>query len=265
MTNQVAIVTGAARPWGMGRATALGLARKGFDIVVADIREDWGGEAVEAIQAETGRRSVFISTDVSKKASAEALMRQTEASLGRIDVLANVAGVMVRERVEAITEEGADRIIAINLRGLMLMCQAVIPAMKRVGGGRIVNVSSGGAFQPLKGTAVYSATKAGVIAFTKVLAWEVAPHNIVATTVAPGVVGTNMGGEDGPRPRSCSSNSCEASPSAGRSVLRRSPRSSSTPRRVPTTPWQDKRCTPTPACTWSSAAPRASTEMEKPT
>ena len=198
MTNQVAIVTGAARPWGMGRATALGLARKGFDIVVADIREDWGGEAVEAIQAETGRRSVFISTDVSKKASAEALMRQTEASLGRIDVLANVAGVMVRERVEAITEEGADRIIGINLRGLILMCQAVIPAMKRVGGGRIINVSSGGALQPLKGTAVYSATKAGVIAFTKVLAWEVAPHNIVATTVAPGVVGTNMGGEEGP-------------------------------------------------------------------
>ncbi len=198
MEDQVAIVTGAARPWGLGRASAMGLAREGCDIVVADVREDWGAEAVEAIRGETGRRAVYIETDVSKKASVDALMQQAEESLGRIDVLANVAGVMVNERIDVMTEEGMDRLIAINLRGVMLMCQAVLPAMKRAGGGRIVNVSSGGALKPLKGTAVYSATKAGVIAFTKVLAWEVAPHNIVATVVAPGVIGTNMGSEEGP-------------------------------------------------------------------
>ena len=198
MAEQVAIVTGAARPWGVGRATAMGLASKGFDIVVADIREDWGAEAVESIRKETGQRAIFVETDVSKKSSAEALMKQTEAALGRIDVLANVAGIMANERVEVMTEEAADRLISINLRGLMFMCQAVIPSMQKVEAGRIVNVSSGGALQPLKGNAVYAATKAGVIAFTKVLAWEVAPFNIVATTVAPGVVGTNMGLERGP-------------------------------------------------------------------
>lgn len=198
MNEKVAIVTGAARPWGLGRATAMGLAQKGFAIVVADIREEWGTEAVEAIQKETGQQAIFVQTNVSKKPSAEALMKQAEEALGRIDVLANVAGVVTNERVEALTEAATDRVLEINLRGLMFMCQAVIPAMKRAEGGRIVNVSSGGALQPLKGNAVYAATKAGVIAFTKVLAWEVAQHNIVATTVAPGVVGTNMGKEAGP-------------------------------------------------------------------
>lgn len=198
MEEKVAIVTGAARPWGMGRATALGLAEKGFDIVVADIREDWGAQTVESIQQKTDRRAIFVETDVSKKASAEALMEKVAHTLGRIDVLANVAGVVANERVEVMTEEATDHILSINLRGLMFMCQAVIPAMQKSGSGRIINVSSGGALQPLKGNAVYSATKAGVIAFTKVLAWEVAPYNIVATTVAPGVVGTNMGHERGP-------------------------------------------------------------------
>ncbi|MCI0770170.1 MAG: SDR family oxidoreductase [Chloroflexi bacterium] len=197
-SNQIAIVTGAARPWGLGRRTALGLARKGLDIVVADIRDDWGRDAAEAITKETGRRATYVNTDITQRASVAAMVQRVEDEFGRIDVLANVAGVVINERVEAMTDETYDRVMDINLRGTFLTCQAVIPAMRRQSSGHIVNVSSGASVQPLKGLAAYAASKAGVNSFSRVLAWELARYGIVVTIVAPGRMVTNMGGEEGP-------------------------------------------------------------------
>ena len=196
--NKVAIVTGAARPWGLGRATAMGLARHGFDIVVADVRDHWGAEAEQTIAKETGRRALYVPTDVSKLDSVEALVAKTDEEFGRIDVLCNVAAIMAMERVEEMREETIDRILAVNLKGVMLTCQAVVKIMRRRTSGRIVNLATGGALQPLKGLGAYSASKAGVIIFTKILAWELARYGIVALTVAPGRIVTAMGQDEGP-------------------------------------------------------------------
>ncbi len=196
--SKVAIVTGAARPWGLGRSAALGFARKGLDIVVADIREDWGREAVQAIQRETGRKALFVHTDISKRASVEAMAKRVDQELGRIDVLANVAAIVINERIEQMTEETLERIMGINFKGTVYTCCAVLPIMRRQMSGRIVNVSSGSSVQPLKGLAFYSASKAAVNQFSKVLAWEAARYNVVVSIVAPGRMVTQMGSDTGP-------------------------------------------------------------------
>ena len=193
-----AIVTGAARPWGLGRAAAFALARRGFNLVIADVRDDWGAEAATEIAAKTGRRAIYVHTDVSNRASVAALVARAMQEYERIDVLANIAGITARVTIEQMEEAAFDRLIAVNLKGTFLTCQAVIPIMRNQGGGHIVNTASGGAFQPLKRIGVYSATKAGIVAFSKVLAWEVASDNIIVTTVAPGRVPTAMGDDNAP-------------------------------------------------------------------
>ena len=196
--NKVAIVTGAGRRWGMGYQIALGLAKKGLDIAVADIRDDWGKESADAIKGETGRRVIFVKTDVSSRASVAAMVAAVAKEYGRIDALVNDAAIAPRATVDEITDEHFDAVMNTNFRGTMLCCQAVLPHMRKQGGGRIVNIASGGALEPLKGIAMYSASKAAVIIFSKILAREVARDNIVVTVVAPGVMHTAMGSESAP-------------------------------------------------------------------
>lgn len=196
--SKVAIVTGAARPWGLGRSVATMLANKGMDIAVVDIRDDWGEEAAKSITAETGRRAVYVHTDIAQRASVEAMAKRVADEFGRIDVLVNSAAIVRNERLESMTEETFDQVININLRGTYLTCQAVVPTMRQQGSGRIVNVASGSAVQPLKGLGIYSASKAGVVAFSKVIAWELARYGIVVLTVAPGNMVTQMGADEGP-------------------------------------------------------------------
>jgi len=198
--NKVAIVTGAGRRWGMGYQIALGLANKGLDIAVADIREDWGKESVGAIKAETGRRAIFVKTDISKRASVQAMVAAVAGEYGRIDALVNDAAIAPRASVDEITDEHFDSVMNINFRGTVLCCQAVLSHLRKQGGGRIVNIASGGALEPLKGLGIYSASKAAVIIFSKILAREVARDNIVVTVVAPGVMHTAMGSESAPTP-----------------------------------------------------------------
>ncbi len=198
--QKVAIVTGAARPWGIGFSVARALAEKGLDVAIADLREDWGSESAKKIAAETGRRAIFVKTDVTSRASVAAAIAQVVKELGRIDALANVAGIIILESMEKMTDEGFDKQINVNLRGTALCCQAVIPHMRAVGGGRIVNIASGAAYQPLLLQTIYSATKAGVVALSRVLARELTRDKIVVTVVAPGATGTAMGKEGGPEP-----------------------------------------------------------------
>ena len=196
--QRVGIVTGGGRRWGMGWQIALGLANKGLDLAIADIREDWGKEAAESIKAETGRRVIFVQTDVSKRDSVQAMAAKVIAEFGRVDVLVNDAAIDPGQPAEDFTDELFDRIMNVNLRGTALCCQAVIAQMRKQNYGRIVNISSGGAIQPVRGLAIYCASKAGVIAYSKVLAREVARDGIVVTVVAPGVMHTKMGSETGP-------------------------------------------------------------------
>ncbi|MGO9056064.1 MAG: SDR family NAD(P)-dependent oxidoreductase [Candidatus Binataceae bacterium] len=198
--EKVAIVTGAARPWGIGFSVARGMAQKGLNVAIADIREDWGKESAQKIAAETGRRVIFVKTDVSSRASVQAMVAQVVKELGRVDALANVAGVIIPEPLEKMTDEAFDKQININLRGTALTCQAVIPHMRAAGGGRIVNIASGAAYQALLQQTVYAATKAGVVALSRVLARELTRDKIVVTVVAPGATGTAMGKEGAPEP-----------------------------------------------------------------
>jgi NAD(P)-dependent dehydrogenase (short-subunit alcohol dehydrogenase family) len=198
--QKVAIVTGAARPWGIGFSVARGMAQKGLDVAIADLREDWGTESAQKIAAETGRRAIFVKTDVTKRASVGAAVESVAKQLGRIDALANVAGIIISEPLEKMTDEAFDAQINVNLRGTALTCQAVIPHMRKVGGGRIVNIASGSAYQPLLNQTVYAATKAGVVALSRVLARELTRDKIVVTVIAPGATGTAMGKEGAPEP-----------------------------------------------------------------
>jgi 3-oxoacyl-[acyl-carrier protein] reductase len=195
--QRVAIVTGAARPWGIGRQTALQLAEKGLDVAVVDLRDDWGREAAEAIAGQTGRRAIYIKTDISQRADVEKMVARVLSELGRVDVLINNAAIAAGCEVEKITDELFHRVININLLGAILCAQAVLKPMKEQQYGRIVNLSSGAAVKPYRGAALYAAAKAGIIAFTRVLALEAAPH-IVVTAVAPGWVHTAMGAESAP-------------------------------------------------------------------
>ena len=196
--HEVAIVTGGGRPWGVGRATALALARAGMRIVIADIREDWGAEAASVVTKETGQPARYIQTDVSQRASVAAMVDGALAVYGRIDVLANVAAVVGWQRAEEMTDEHFDRLFNTNVRGIMLTCQAVIPVMRRQGGGRIVNVSSLSSLRPLEGLSMYGATKAAVSMYSKDLALEALHDKIIVVTVAPSSLATAMGMERGP-------------------------------------------------------------------
>ncbi len=198
--QKVGIVTGAARPWGIGFSVARGLAQKGLDVAIADLREDWGKESAQKIAAETGRRAIFVKTDVTSRASVQAMVAQVAKELGRVDALANVAGIIILEPLEKMTDEAFDRQINVNLRGTALTCQAVIPHMRAAGGGRIVNIASGAAYQALLQQCVYAATKAGVVALSRVLARELTRDKIVVTVIAPGATGTAMGKEGAPEP-----------------------------------------------------------------
>jgi NAD(P)-dependent dehydrogenase (short-subunit alcohol dehydrogenase family) len=123
--QKVGIVTGAARPWGMGYQIAMGLARKGLDIAVIDVREDWGAQAVADLTRETGRRAIFVKTDITRRADVAAMAERVAGELGRIDALVNNAGIVMNEMVEGMTDEGIDSQINVNLKGTALCCPAV--------------------------------------------------------------------------------------------------------------------------------------------
>jgi 3-oxoacyl-[acyl-carrier protein] reductase len=201
MDKKVAIVTGAARPWGMGREIALGLARKGHDVAVVDVRDDWGREAAGTIQKETGQSAIYVKTDISRRADVEAMTAAVVRELGQIDVLVNNAAIVESQPIEKMTDELLDRMFAINFRGTVLCCQAVIEPMRRQKRGRIVNIGSAvtaGPTPPLRGLGLYAATKGAAMALTKVLALELAPDNIMVTMVAPGFMHTAQGSESPP-------------------------------------------------------------------
>ncbi len=193
--DRIAIVTGAGSKRGIGRTTALTLAREGADVVVGDL-DLQGAEAVVAEIKALGRRSLAVKVDVSKQEDISRLVQRVLDQFGRIDVLVNNAGITQPIKVLDMTEADWDRIITTNLKGTFLCSKAVLPAMIKQGYGRIVNLSSvsakrgGGVF----GGAHYSAAKAGILGFAKALAREVAGYGITVNSVAPGLIATDIRG-----------------------------------------------------------------------
>jgi NAD(P)-dependent dehydrogenase (short-subunit alcohol dehydrogenase family) len=185
----VAIVTGGAG--GIGSALCRALAEDGVKIVVADFAEEAGNSVTEEI-VNTGGEAIFQKVDVGDKASVGRMVEKALERYSRIDILINGAGVMSRVPVRDMAEEDWDRIMRINLKGTFLCSQAVARHMTEKKAGRIVCVASGRGVAGQPRAAHYAASKAGVIAFVKSLAVELAPHNVLVNAIAPGATDTAM-------------------------------------------------------------------------
>jgi 3(or 17)beta-hydroxysteroid dehydrogenase len=189
-----AIVTGAAG--GLGRAIATLLASEGAAIAVTDVNEPGGREVAAAIKA-AGGRAIFIKHDVSSESDWRRVIEKTVAQFGKLDVLVNNAGIMLMRDIENMTLEEWRRLMSINLDGVFLGTKHAALAMKKSGGGSIINMSSAaGIVGTAHSTAAYSASKGAVRLFTKSSALEFSKaghgYNIRVNSVHPGVIETPM-------------------------------------------------------------------------
>jgi len=187
LEQRIAIVTGAWQ--GIGRAIALGLAREGARVAIADVNEECANSVKNEIEA-SGGRALAIRTDVSNEKSVQAMVEKSLKEFLRVDILVNNAGIFPTSPVEEMSEEDWDRVIGTNLVGAFLCARAVVPKFLEQGTGRIISVTSGRAFQGAKNGAHYAASKAGIIGFSKSLALELAPHRITVNVICPGITDT---------------------------------------------------------------------------
>jgi len=185
--GRVVFVTGGGH--GIGRAIAGIFARDADTVVIADRTQDIAEAATNAIREETGAEMLSVAADVRDAASVDAAVQQAIDRFGQIDVLVNNAGIYPNTLVVEMTEEEWDAVFDTNVKGMFLVSRAVARRMiERSAGGRIINISSGAANSGRVGAAHYCSSKAAVEMFTRVLALELAPHNIVVNAVAPGLI-----------------------------------------------------------------------------
>jgi NADP-dependent 3-hydroxy acid dehydrogenase YdfG len=188
LAGQVALVTGAGR--GIGRAVARALAVEGAAVVLAARTRSELAAATEEIRA-VGAQALAVPTDVTQDRAVGVLVDEAVARFERLDVLVNAAGTASFGPFADSKADDWDGMLAVNLRATMVTCRAVLPVMLRQGRGTIVNIASIAATRPILGAAVYAATKAGVVTFSRVLAEEVRPAVRIGV-VAPGAVDTPL-------------------------------------------------------------------------
>jgi 3-oxoacyl-[acyl-carrier protein] reductase len=186
VSGLVAVVTGAGS--GIGRGTALHLAEAGATVACADIDE----AAATATALAAGGGCYPVPTDVAHRASVERLVAGVLDRHGRIDAMCNIAGIITEAPLLELAEDELDRMLAVNLKGVLFGCQAAGRAMADAGRGAIVNMSSAVVDRPSAGFGAYATTKAGVAQLTKTLAVELGPRGVRVNAIAPGVIVTAM-------------------------------------------------------------------------
>jgi len=188
LKDKVAIVTGSAR--GIGRETALALAREGAKVVVTDILDEIFSVA-DQIKA-LGRETLAVKTDVSKSEEVKEMVKRVIGKFGRVDILVNNAGIITPFRIGETTDKEWDEVMAVNLRGVFNCCNEVLPTMMKQKSGKIVNISSVSGSVIGMMAAHYSASKGGVLGFTRTLAMLVAEYGINVNAVCPGLIATDI-------------------------------------------------------------------------
>jgi len=192
LKNKTALITGASS--GIGRETAILFAKEGAKVVLVDIREDGGKETVDLIKTQGGE-AVFAHADVSKEEDCENMIALAEKTFGKLDVLFNNAGIMHSADDDAIATEEAvwDLTMNINVKGVFFGCKYGIPALRRAGGGSVINTAS---FVALLGAATpqiaYTASKGAVLSMTRELAVIHARENIRVNALCPGPLHTEL-------------------------------------------------------------------------
>jgi len=187
-TDKVVVVNGASR--GIGRGIALRFAREGAKLVVS-ANEDAIHAVAEEIRA-SGRQALSIVCDVTRKHEVEQMYAQAMHEFGRIDVSIQNAGVITIAKIEDMTEEEWDKVMAVNTKGVFLCCQAAAKIMLKQGSGRLINTGSGQSRDGFIYTPHYAASKMGVIGITQSLAKELAIHGITVNAFCPGIIETDM-------------------------------------------------------------------------
>lgn len=191
-SNKTVIITGAGR--GIGEAYALGFAKEGANVVVADIDAS-GAESTAKKVEQVGGKSLVQVMDVSRKPDVERMRERTVERFGRIDVLVNNAGTLFQEPFISSTEEQYYKIYDVNVKGLFLCAQAVAKQMIKQKKGKIINVSSIAAIVGQTNLSLYSSSKGAVLSLTRAMALELAPYNIQVNAILPGTTETPMSAE----------------------------------------------------------------------
>jgi 3-oxoacyl-[acyl-carrier protein] reductase len=201
LKDRVAFCTAAAGA-GIGQATARMFAREGANVVITDMHLERCRAVADEIQNDYGVHALAMQCDVTSRQDVEKAINKTVERFGKIDILFNNAGTNRPSQIVDITDEAWDLVINTCLRGTFYCCRAILPIMMKQNFGRIVSTTSVAAFKGLKaGHAHYAAAKAGVMAFTRCLAMEGAPHHITANTIAPSFIYNEFIHDEIPYPR----------------------------------------------------------------
>jgi NAD(P)-dependent dehydrogenase (short-subunit alcohol dehydrogenase family) len=190
LNGKVALISGGAR--GQGAAETRLFVREGASVVFGDIQDD-DGKKVESEIRTAGGDATYVHLNVTREADWRAAVATAVERYGKLDVLVNNAGILMRAKIEETTEEDWDRIMAINVKGVFLGTKCALPAMRQAGGGSIINISSTAGLVGSPGeTAAYTATKGAVRLFTKATAIQHAKEGIRCNSVHPGPIATDM-------------------------------------------------------------------------
>jgi 3-oxoacyl-[acyl-carrier protein] reductase len=190
LKEKIAVITGGAQ--GIGRATAIGMAREGAKLVIADLQ----GEKAQSVANElvkNGAEAVGVAVDVASEVSVKLMAKAAFERFGRVDILANIAGIYYpKASVTELSEEDWDRTIDINLGSNFLCCREFVPSMRRQKSGRIISIASGIGHYGMRQFSHYAASKAAILGFVKSLAREVAADGITVNAICPGSANTSM-------------------------------------------------------------------------
>jgi 3-oxoacyl-[acyl-carrier protein] reductase len=190
LEGRIALVTGGSR--GIGQATALAFAREGADIAFCHLDDAAKAETTAGEIMALGRRAWHRSLDVADVAAGRAFVAEAMQALGPIDILFNNAGMNIRKPFEDYSEAEFDRLMAVHVKGMFFMAQAVYPAMVARGHGCIINVASQRGLKGAANAAPYSAAKAAIIGLTRSLSWEATPKGVRVNAIAPGPIDTDL-------------------------------------------------------------------------